>query len=225
MVTESPSPDTKVRFDVHTADEPGGTDRTTLRVEAEYAFAPWLSLELDAPYTFLSLPDSPGADHFDNVSLGLKYANYALARHGVLLGGGIEVALPTGSETAGIGSEEGVEIEPFLDAGLRQGRWEVISFVEAGFSTAEEPEADVEAAWRLSVRYAFGPRVAAFFEIDETHAFGGEEDGVDVVNVAPGLKVAPFNDGRLKLGASLRLPLTDEKAFDTQALFSFFFHF
>lgn len=223
LVAESPSPDTKVRFDVHTT--AGEGDLTSLRVEAEYAFAPWISLELDAPYTFLSPEDGPARDHLDNVGIGLKLASFALAEQGLLLGGGLEVTLPTGSEAAGIGSDAGAEIEPFVDLGFQRGPWEVVSFVEAGFSTVEEEEVDAEGAWRLSVRRALSPRLAAFLEFDVTHLFGGEEDGTTIVNVAPGLKVTPLRDPRLQIGASFRLPLSSEQEFDTQALFSLFYHF
>ncbi|RMF62074.1 MAG: hypothetical protein D6746_04615 [Bacteroidetes bacterium] len=224
LVSESPSPDTKVRFDIHVTNEPEGVDRTTLRVEAEYAFASWISLEIDAPYTFLSLPKTPSRDHLDNVGIGLKYANFALAEHGLLLGGGVEIGLPTGSEEASIGSDTGLEIEPFLDFGFQRGRWEVVSFLEAGFSTVEEEEADAEAGWRLSVRYALSPFMALFFEFDETHLFGGEEVGEDRITVAPGLKVSPLRGDRLRLGASLRLPVTSAQEFDAQVLFSLFYH-
>ena len=54
-------------------------------------------------------PDDGGSrSRLDNVEVGLKLASFALARHGVLLGGGIEAELPTGDAGKGIGSDEEV---------------------------------------------------------------------------------------------------------------------
>ena len=101
LVAESPSPDTKVRVDYFFANEPGkegkaGANRHTLRFEAEYAFAPWLSLEVDAPYTFLIPDKGEASDNPDNVEIGLKYANFTFAKHGLLLAAGLSSACPPG---------------------------------------------------------------------------------------------------------------------------------
>jgi hypothetical protein len=98
LITESPSPDTKARLDYVFADEPDDAKRHTFRFEGEYALAPWLSLEVDVPYTLLDVEGEPNRNHLDTVEGGLKYANFGLADYGLLLGGGLELGLPTGDD-------------------------------------------------------------------------------------------------------------------------------
>jgi len=127
LVSESPSPDTKARLDYFFANE-AGTDRHTVRFEAEYAFTPWLSLEVEAPYTFLDPHEEEATDRLVNVEVRMKYANFTFAEYGLLLGGGIKFGLPTGNEEKGIGSDHVLEVEPFVDFGYRRNRWEIVGF-------------------------------------------------------------------------------------------------
>lgn len=62
-------------------------------------------------------------------------------------------------------------------------------------------------------------------EFDGGHVFGGEEDGFDVVNITPGIKVQPFDDPNLMVGVGVSLPLTDDKEFHAMPIVSVFYHF
>jgi hypothetical protein len=107
LVAESPTPDTKLRFEYRYSRETEEEDanRHTLGLEAEYAFARWVSLELGVPYTFLD-PDEGGSENgFDTVELAVKLASFAFAEKGLVLGGGLELGLPTGDDAKGIGSD------------------------------------------------------------------------------------------------------------------------
>ncbi len=232
LVAESPSPDTKVRFDYFFANEPGeegetGGNRHTLRLEAEYAFAPWLSVEVDAPYTFLNPDDGDATDRLDIVEVGIKYANFARAESGLLLGGGIEFGLPTGDAKRGIGSDDVLEVEPFVDVGYQRDSWEIVGRTSFGlpFNGNDEDLADLELGWNLSVLYHMTPHLLPLLEFDGEHVFGGEEDGVNVVNVTPGFKVQPFDDPHLQIGGGVSLPMTDDKEFHARVILSVFYHF
>ncbi len=69
------------------------------------------------------------------------------------------------------------------------------------------------------------PRIEGLFEFDSENVFGGEEDGNTVVNITPGLKVAPFTSRNLTIGAGASLPFTSDEEFDVRAIFSIFYHF
>src|SRR2546430_2389509 len=61
LIVESPSPDTKVRFDYfyrrfRTGERAG---EHTPRVEFEYAFRPTFSIETNVPYTFRNVEGEP----------------------------------------------------------------------------------------------------------------------------------------------------------------------
>ncbi|MFQ6607960.1 MAG: hypothetical protein ACE5EE_05415 [Fidelibacterota bacterium] len=229
LVAESPSPDTKVRFDYFFSNEPGeeGVKRHTLRLESEYAFAPWLSLEADVPYTFLNTNEGNATDRLDNVEVGIKYANFTLGEHGVLLGGGIEFGLPTGNEERGIGFDRVLEVEPFVDLGYRRDHWEIVGFTSFGFpfNDNDEDEADFELGWNVSILYYLIPQLMTLLEFDGEHVFGGEEDGETFVNITPGFKIQPFDNPSFQVGVGVSLPLTEDKEFHVRPVLSLFYHF
>jgi hypothetical protein len=209
LVSESPSPDTKLRLDY------------------AYAFAPWGSFEVDLPYTFVRPDGGPTVSHLDTVEVGVKLASFALAEQGLLLGGGLELGLPTGDGGKDIGSNHLLEIEPFLDVGWRWRRLQVVAFLAFGIPTNEndEDEADLELGWTVSLLYRPTSRLEALLEFDGGEVFGGEEDGHTLANVTPGLKWRVLQDRNLKIGAGVSLPITDEREFEVRPLFSIFYHF
>ncbi len=229
LITESPSPDNKVRVDYVfrnlTEDE---EESHTLQLGGEYAFAEWLSVEAEVPYTFLEREGGTDPDRLGNTSVALKYANFALAESGLLLGGGLELGLPTGNEEKGIGSDHEVEIAPVLDFGYKRGRFEAVGFLELGIPANRngEDEADHEIGWDLSFLYHLHPRVAALLEVGGEEFFDGEREDFASVGIAPGIKVQPFKDlPSFKVGVSTRFPLTDDRERGFQTLVSVFYHF
>ena len=229
IVTESPSPDTKVRIDgihldgVHVEADRG--DATTVRLEAEYAFHPSLSVEVNVPYTFLDLDGASSQDSLDNVEVGLKFANFAFADRGLLLGYGIEFGLPTGDDDVGIGSNNELEIAPFLDFGYMNGPLEVVGFSTFVIPTnqnGEEVESEMEP--QLSFLYHANESLMALCELDGVGVLSGDEEGSWVVNLSPGLKLAPFAKKNLRLGLSVGFPLTHDEEFDLRVIGSLFYH-
>lgn len=226
LVAESPSPDTKIRFDYFFANEPGA-ERHTTRLEGEYVFTPSLAIEVDVPYTFLNPDERQSANRLDNAEIGLKYANFTFSEHGLLLGGGINFGLPTGNEEKNIGSDHILAVEPFLDFGYRHDRLEIVGFTSFGLRKNDngEDEADLELGWNLSALYPVSPKLQVLVEFDGEHVSGGEEDGVNIVNVTPGIKIHPRNNPNLQVGLGVSLPFTDDKEFHAKSILSVFYHF
>ena len=227
MISESPSPDTKLRFDWEYRDL-AAAEKHTLRVEAEYAFAPWISVEADLPYSFLDPDDGPTESNLDNLEIALKLASDTFAKHGLLLGGGIEIGLPTGDDEKGIGGGKEIEIAPFIDAGLLLGKLEAVAFVIFEIPTnepeAEKDEVDLKIAYRLAFTYPVTSRAWAILEFDGEAVASGDNNE-SVLNISPGVKVQPLDDARFILGASVSVPLTEDEEFDVRALVSGFYHF
>jgi len=226
LIAESPSPDTKVRLDYFhadlTADE--GT-RQTLQFEGEYAFAPWVSAEVDVPYTFLDPDAEPATSRLDTVEVAVKYANFTFAEHGLLIGGGLELRLPTGNEDAGIGSNHVLEVAPYADFGYRVGQVELVGFGSLAIPTnGGDEEADREIGWNFSALYHVTPELESLIELDGTHVHGGDEDGFDGVNVTPGVKVRLFGNPAVKLGFGVSLPISSDREFHAMPVISLFWH-
>src|SRR5712691_11666485 len=95
LVTESPSPDTKLRLDyigTRTSD-PTGVDENTFRLEGEYAFNHSVSLAIVTPFISRTAPAAVRASGLGNIELSLKAASLTFGEHGFLLGGGLSAAL------------------------------------------------------------------------------------------------------------------------------------
>ncbi len=246
LFTESPSPDTKLRLDwfyarlpgegeeAGAADEEGGllaapADFHTFRLEAEYAFSPSLSIEVDIPVSIRNPAEGLAqVSAVDTLEVGLKYANFAFAEHGLLLGGGIEFGLPTGSDGKGIGSDHIVEIEPFIDFGFKRGSFELVGFVAVGLPVNDRPEdgaADAELGVDISALYHVAPALQLLVELNGEHVYGGEEAGLDAWNVSPGLKLRPWRGLALDIGAGVQIPLNGTKEQKVRTVLSLFYHF
>lgn len=206
MVTESPSPDTKFRFDAEflRGDEPIGARASEMRGEFEYAFARTLSLAVVAPFTRITSPVDARASGFGNVELSAKAASFAFAQSGALVGGGMSVGLPTGSDAKGIGSGHLYEISPFVDAALRRGPVEVVGFLTysalANRDAGDANERDV--AFDGSVLWRAARELELLMELSTSRSYGGAESAYTETFVAPGLKWRPAKFEKVAIGAS-----------------------
>ncbi|MEE8361238.1 MAG: hypothetical protein V3R71_03740, partial [Gemmatimonadales bacterium] len=131
LFSESITPDTKVRFNAGGEFEDEG-DGYEIEVEGEYAFHRSFSIELVVPYVRLEPDDGPATSALGNIEVAFKFANFAFEDAGILIGYGLEVGLPTGSPDEGIGSDTEWELEPFLNAGIKRGPFELIGWARFG---------------------------------------------------------------------------------------------
>jgi len=229
LIAESPTPDTKIRLDYFYANTSGEMSGNlhTARLEGEYAFSRSLSVEIDAPFSVFRPDGGPTFANTDNVDIALKYANFTFEKHGVVLGGGLEFGLPTGDDARGIGSNNVLEISPFLDAGLKVDRFEFVAFAtfSAPLNDRGGENTDLELGWNFSTLYHFNERIEGILELDGVEVFGGERDGTTIVNLTPGVKVAPFKSHKFKVGLGVSVPLTSDQEFHTMTVLSLFRHF
>ena len=233
LISESPSPDTKIRLDYFFMDiegeeeQGGGLKNHTIRLEAEYAFSRNISIEVDAPYTFINPDEGIGVDHLNNIEVGLKLASFIFEQYGLLLGGGIEFGIPTGDDQKGVGSDHILEIEPFLSMGYKYNNFELVSFVSLGFPVNQddgEDESD-EFGYNVSLLYHLTNGIEVLLEIDGEVALNGEEDGESILNIDPGIKILPFNNKDIHIGFGAGFPLTEDEAFEYRLIGSLIYHF
>ena len=228
LVSESPSPDTKLRVDYGLTKESEEGDALIhrARLGAEYAPFRWLSFEFNLPYVIADRDDEANRHNLDNIEAAIKLASFVLEDQGMLLGGGLELGLPTGNSSNGIGSDRLVEIEPFVDVGVELGPFEGIGFLKFGFpANGNSEDADWELGWNVSLLHHTTPWLETILEFDGGRAWGGEEDGETVAHVSPGLKLIPLSDHDLAIGSAISLPITNDEEFDLRWIFSIFYHF
>jgi len=144
-------------------------------------------------------------------------------------GGGVEGTL---------GTDEW-ELAPFLNFGLKRGRFEFVAWGIIGIPFGGEEAADedseaeaeeheeegVELSYNLSALYGFSSRVHGVLELDGAGGISGAGVGEDVLNLAPGVRFQLFANQPLVLGVSAGLPLTNEEFFDARIKASLFWHF
>lgn len=229
LIAESPSPDTKIRFDyfyrkINEAGE-GATEQTP-RLEFEHAFRRSFSIEVNVPYTFRRPSGEPRESNLENVEVSLKFASFAFAERHLLPVYGVSFNLPTGNSRKGIGSGHIFEVEPYVGLGYQQKKFEVVGFTSFGIpaNRREEDEEGAEFGYEGAFLYKLSPRFQALLELDGSRVLTGISEGENVVNISPGIKILPFNE-HWQIGVGVGFPVTSNREFKTRAVVSVFYHF
>lgn len=226
LVTESPSPDTKLRVDVLGRARPD-SDLTdgTVQIEGEYAFRPWVSAALTVPLQWRHVGN--GSFALGASELALKFAGYALADRGMLFGGGVDAELPTDGDAGAFGAAPISVLEPFADAAMRRGSTELVAFTSYAASTHLRPVGEEEREWamHLSGLWHGTSRTELLLELDTRRVLAGADRGTEFTHVSPGVKLTPLRNRHIMLGASLRVPVSRARDFDRELLISAMYHF
>lgn len=225
LFTESVSPDTKVRGNVAREWETEGK-AWEYELEAEYAFHPSFSIEIGVPFVTLQPEGLTQESRMANVEALFKFANFAFADAGILLGYGLEVGIPTGNANAGIGSDHLWSVAPMLNIGYQRGRFEVVGFslFEIPFNQREGDEVETELRYNGSALFHASPSLQGLVELNGRTVLSGEESGHTLLLLSPGVKVAPSARLPLFVGLGVSVPLSDT---DLEAIgrVSVFYHF
>jgi hypothetical protein len=229
LIVESPSPDTKVRFDYFYRRFRSGQKATehTARVEFEYAFRPSFSVEVNLPYTFRQVEGDPGINHADSMDVALKFASFALKEHHILMVYGVEFGLPTGSDSRGIGSSHIIDVAPYFGVGLKKEKVEVVAFSSVSVPTNKKAsdEDATTLGYQLSFLFKPTPSIQPVIELDGRTGLNGPERGNTVVNLSSGIKFRPLHSEHWQIGASVGFPVTSRKDFSARFIASAFYHF
>jgi hypothetical protein len=229
LITESPSPDSKVRFDYFYQSFREGihSDEHTPRVEFEYAFRSWISVEMNVPYTFLRVEGQAQSSHTDNIELAVKIANLSLKEKRILFVYGLSVELPSGTDSEEIGTDHIFEIEPYFGFGVKREKVEVVAFSSVGAPVNRTlVDEDVSRlGYELSFLFKPTDSLQPLIELDGETLLAGAQSGQTVINLSPGIKVRPFHDEHWQIGAGIGFPLIDDREFHRRVVVSAFYHF
>ncbi|MBI4030625.1 MAG: hypothetical protein HY370_03020 [Proteobacteria bacterium] len=233
LTAESPETDTKLRVDYIWQNAPGhheddGKVKThTARLTGEYAFSRSAGIEVSVPYVWRSEESGPDDNHTGNIHAAVKFVSHSLASRGVLIGGGLEVGLPSGDEEKGIGSDHEMEVAPFLIGGYKTGRFQAVAAAELGFPVNEKDDnaANNEIGWNIALGWSATDDLNLLLEAGGEKVSGGEEDGHNGANLTAGLTWTPPGHKNLMIGAGVSFPVTEDKEFYVQPMVSLFYHF
>lgn len=226
LVAESPTPDTEFRFEYIITDT-GSADELEINPEGEFSLMPGVSIEVDVPYKFRDPSDgSSSQDNLDVAEIALKLAKGMSATS--LLGGGLELELPTGDDGKGIGSNNELIVKPFVDGGFIEGAFEYIGFFGLEFplnqDSLTESEKDLGLEYNLAMAYWFKPGLRGIFELDgEIVLIGDDNEGV--INASWGVIGSPIKGMPLEVGIGMSAPITTDRDFDQRWIFSLLYQF
>ena len=181
---------------------------------------PGVSIEVDIPYKFRDPSDGSGSqDNLDVAEIALKLARGMSATS--LLGGGLELELPTGDDGKDIGSNNELIVKPFLDGGFIDGSFEYIGFFGLEFpfnqDSLTESEKDLGLEYNLAMAYWLQPRLRGIFELDgELVVIGDDNEGV--INASWGAIGSPIKGIPLEVGIGMSVPITRDRDFDQKAI-------
>jgi hypothetical protein len=229
ILTEVPTPHNVVSFRYahdRLRDE-GNANQDTFELGVEYSPVRWFSFELGVPYAMLNPDRGPYEDNLDSMEFAFKFASFAFEERGIVVTAGLEMGLPTGDDAKGIGSNNEVELEPFVTMGYKLDKFELIPLVKVGLPVKRNDGEDLEPelGYQVSALYHFHSRVAALLEVVGATNLKGEERGRTVIDVSPGLKFRPFDQPSIEFGVNATLPVTSQKDRHWGVGFGMFLHF
>ena len=255
LATESVSPDTKLRVDYDYRDLPAGERENAATLAAEWSPHRSFSVEASVPYSFTA--EATGFSHvalkfasyaFEHAGISLGYGvglglptSGGEAGHEHEEGGhshGSRVSASVRSEAppprfngaGGVHSTLGRDLwtfEPFLNAGWKTGRWELVGFgtFEIPTNHADQGEVGTEIAYNASALFRAAPEVQATLELHGHAGLSGHATGEAVANLTPGVKLRPSGDSPFFLGIAGSIPVSADESYETRALVSLFYHF
>ena len=227
LITESISPDTKIRFTFLDTKADSSMLSQTYDLELEYAPVPSFSLHLDIPYAVLNPSGEKAVSSLDNVELDLKFANFAFASHNVLLGYGISFGFPTGSQVKGIGSDHIWDINPFFNGGIRWKDWEWTAFFTFGIPSNQHNNENIQTGLesRLTALYHIGNKWQALLEAGNAIQISRFYKGEGNYDLTEGIKFKPDPDKPWIVALGAREPLGKNDELKLQGILSVFYHF
>jgi hypothetical protein len=227
LITESISPDTKIRFTFLDTKAKDNVLSQTYALELEYSPVPSFSIHLDIPYTVLKPTGNHSISNLDEIEMTFKFANFAFASHNVLLGYGIGLGLPTGDQAKGIGNNHIWDINPFFNGGIIWKEWEWTAYFIFGIPSNQYTEENVQTGLesRLTALYHIGRRWEALLEAGNatqiSHFYKGEKN----YDLTEGVKFRPDPDKPWIIALGVRHPVFQNNEIKLQGIISVFYHF
>ena len=227
LITESISPDTKIRFTYLDTKINSRTDLQNYVLELEYSPVPAFSLHLDLPYSTLKSQGASSFSNLDDIELTLKFANFAFASHNVLLGYGIGFGLPTGNDSKGIGSNHIIEVEPFLNGGYLWRKWEWTAYFTFSVPTNQQKNENMQASLesRITALYHLNNYWQPLVEFGNERDISSPTGWNKNYDLLEGVKYLPFGHKPWIIGAAVRQGLGKNSDLHFQWLLTLFYHF
>jgi hypothetical protein len=217
LVTRRPVIEREIEFTFQHSKSREGS-QSQIAGAIEWPLTPWWQIELEMPLVIQNPTGLPSTAGAGDLEITNKFQLLKSVQHRLLLAGGFEIRLPSGSEKRGLGGE--FAIEPFVTGGIAVGPLDVLADVAYEWNlnnvrgqNEQELTANLAVAWPVS-RW-FTP----LLELNTVTMVQGpqDEDSPKLrdrtqVYLTPGFNVRPLPGMTFRAG--VQLPTCSAKTFD-----------
>jgi mono/diheme cytochrome c family protein len=197
---------------------PGSQKTLAAEGSIEYRIDGRTEVELEAPFLVINNDPGPSEAGLGDMAVSFKYVLFFDVQHLSIVSAGLELGLPTGRSSKGLGSGE-LTWEPYLRAGWR---WD--DLILQGDMSVELPQQSANTnsslLYDLALGYEYEPdprlEIVPMVELNSETLLNGEEGGRTLSAVLPELRV---NWITWSAGAGVQFPFTHLKDYDIQVLF------
>jgi hypothetical protein len=233
LVTRNPTPERELEFNVEYEKSDEGKE-VEAEVELSWRFADRIEASIEVPVLFLMPRESENEWGLGDLTLGGKALVFQSIDQPALVTVGLELGLPTGSESRGLGGS--FAVAPYVTTGIGLGVIDVIG--DVGYTWGlDGPDDGVETfALNVAAAYRGWRQVIPMLEVSlVAQTSGGKEGGEDgdeegepdlvgkaQVSLTPGVIVQSlaWMPPAASLRAGVQIGLTDDREFDCRVLAS-----
>jgi Cytochrome C oxidase, cbb3-type, subunit III len=192
----------------------------TTKVVYERRFGPLNQWEVAVPFASLESGDTGRASGLGDIALGYKRVLTHSRSRGNIASASAEIKLPTGRESDGLGGGV-VVFEPFLTFGQILPANGFLQ-AQAGVGIPASEDHDAETFWRVAVGMSFeqgrfGRLWSPMLEVLAARPFAS--GATTEWDLLPGVQITINTRQHVRLGAGVRLPVTDADQRSKSALF------
>jgi hypothetical protein len=236
LVTRNPTPERELELGVEYEKGNEGKE-VEAEVELSWRFADRFEASIEVPVLFLMPPEGSDETGLGDITIGGKALAFQSIEQPALVTVGVELGLPTGSESRGLGGS--LSVTPYAAAGIGLGAVDLIG--DIGYTwVLDGPDDGAETfAMNVAVAYKGWRQVIPMLEVSlVTQTRGGnggsegeegEKDlvGTPQVYLTPGVIVRSLSwmPARTSLRGGVQIGLTHDREFDYRVLASFSWEF
>ena len=237
LVTRNPTPERELELNVEYEKGNEGKE-VEVEVELSWRFGERFEASIEVPVLFLMPREGSDESGLGDITLGGKVLVFQSIDQPALVTVGVEMGLPTGSESRGLGGS--FSVTPYVTAGIGLGPVDLIG--DIGYTwVLDGPDDGVETfAMNVAVAYKGWRQVIPMLEVslvtqtsggnrESDEGEDGEKDlvGKPQVYLTPGVIVRSLSwmPARTSVRGGVQIGLTHDREFDYRLLASFSWEF
>ena len=208
VVTRRPVVERELEFSLEYEKSTEGRE-VELAAALEWVILPRWQVEIEFPLVIPDPHEGSTEAGLGDIELDSKVQIFKSVEYRLLVATGVELKVPSGSESRGLGGE--LAVEPYITAGIALGPFDLLA--EVAYEWVIQPEREEKLSTGLALGYPAWRWLIPFAELRTLTPTRGEDHRTQAY-VVPGFNVKPYPGVTLRMG--VQLPVTSAKEFDYQ---------